>query len=244
MLPLPASPAAPRAPRPRGPKLAPYWGAPQLSGPLPWCGDGKTVDPGHVGTGKGSGTSTQLSHSPGGGHVLQTGAPGAQPPVLTPPQAPAEAWASGVHRVHTCRYVSVLVLGHRACEMRAWEEASLPTAGPAQRQQMSMNEDHWLLGYPLGCPLQLSIKQITVLCTWCAAVPGDPTLRPRDPCLLDLRTENRQETLLPGKCQASPASGSMAFPQRTGDPECGVSVQREKEIGFQLIHFSSRLGLH
>lgn len=75
-------------------------------------------------------------------------------------------------------------------------------------------------------------------CAW------GPTLRPRDPCLLDLRTENRQETLLPGKCQASPASGSMAFPQRTGDPECGVSVQREKEIGFQLIHFSSRLGLH
>lgn len=30
---------------------------------------------------------------------------------------------------------------------------------------MSMNEDHWLLGDPLGCPLKLSIKQITGLCT-------------------------------------------------------------------------------
>lgn len=26
--------------------------------------------------------------------------------------------------------------------------------------------------------------------------------------------------------------------------ECGVCAQRGKEIGFQLIHFSSRLGLH
>lgn len=143
MRPLPASPATLRVPHPRSLELAPCRGDSSAlwSSPLVLRkgvgADGKRMDPGRVGKGKlerhahpAELLSWRQTHPANGG-------PGAHPLLLTPSQALAEAWSSRMCcgdsvRHRSCRDTSVLVLGHRACEVRAWEEASLPMAAQAQ----------------------------------------------------------------------------------------------------------------